>query len=134
MDQDYLCADLYDAALLLSYGAKFKRVESYYRNRLGKSFSIMSFTEVTWEMLQALESPSSTVNFHKFREYRKRLKTKAEKYASEHDYTEISSAEVYKIRQQLRKQTTRYKQLHNSSGPKRIMPVDEYAKEASPTV
>lgn len=124
MDKVFLCADLYDAAFLLSYGAKFKRIESFYRNHQGKSFSVMSLTDVTWEMLELLQDKKATVEFQKLKMYRKRIKKKAEKYASENEYTEISSTEIYKIHQKLRKQLTEYKKEYSSTGPKRIMQED----------
>lgn len=133
MEKVFLCADLYDAAFLLSYGAKFKRIEAYYKNHRGKSFSVMSLTDVTWEMLQLLQDGKATVSFHKLKEYRKRVKEKAEKYAEEHAYTEITSREVYKIRQQLKKQYTEYEKLYSSPGPKRVMIMEEQNEEHTST-
>jgi len=125
MNKVYLCADLYDAAFLLSYGAKFKRIEQYYKNHLGKSFSVMSLTDVTWDMLQLLHDNKALVEFQKLKKYRKKLKEKAEKYASTHEYTEINSREVYKIHRELRKQFAEYREQHASPGPKRVMIEEE---------
>lgn len=117
----FLCADLYDAAFLLCLGAQFKRVKEYYKNHTGKSFSIMELEGVTYEMLLKLQNSESEVNFHKFKEKRKKLKDKLEKYAKTVDYTEITSKEIHKIHRELEKQITYMKQSVRSFGPKRII-------------
>lgn len=117
----YLCADLYEAAFLLVQGARFGRIKEYYKNYAGKSFSILELEGVTFEMLQKLHNQNSEVNYHKFKEQRKRIKLKIEKYAKEHSHTEISSKEAYKIHKELEKQYTQMQQFEKGSGPKRII-------------
>jgi hypothetical protein len=117
----YLCADLYEAAFLLVLGARFGRIKEYYKNYAGKSFSILELEGVTFEMLQKLHDQNSTINYHKFKEQRKRIKLKIEKYAKGHKHKEISSKEAYKVHKELEKQYTQMQQYAKGTGPKRVI-------------
>lgn len=121
----YLCADLYEAAFLLAHGAQFKRVKEYYKNHIGKSFSILELEGVTFEMLQWLHSPDSLVNYLKFKNSRQKIKQKIDKYAQTHERKEITSTQVYKIHKELDKQYTQMKEFHKGAGPKRVMEQNE---------
>lgn len=120
--------DLYDGAFLLSLGAHFKHIVSYYRNMQGKAFSVMLLIDVTPHMLNALYDQESTVNFHKFRSFRKKLKEKAEEYAHGHAYGELNSSQIYQIRQRIKKYHTIVRKIATQSKPKRIMQFDDHEK------
>jgi len=117
----YLSADLYEAAFLLSMGAQFRKVKEYYKNKLGKSFSVLELEGVTFDMLQKEHDDNALVNYHKFKEQRKRIKKKIEKYATEHKHKEITSTEAYKIHKELAKQFVQMQEYSTGSGPRRII-------------
>jgi hypothetical protein len=117
----YLSADLYEAAFLLVQGAQFKRIKEYYKNHAGKSFSILELEGVTFEMLQQVHNETATVNYQKFRERRKALKLKIDKYAKNHNYTEISSTDAYKMHKELEKQYTQMTQYLRGPGPRHVV-------------
>jgi hypothetical protein len=117
----YLCGDLYEGAFLMCCGARFNRVKEYYKNHKGKSFSILEFENVTLEMLEKLHNENSSVNYQKFKDSRKKLKLKIEKFAQGKDYTELSSKQVYSIHKELDKQYDLFKKLYKSSVPKRVI-------------
>lgn len=123
--EHYLCGDLYEGAFLLCCGARFNRVQEYYKNHRGKAFSILVYEDVTLEMLDKLHNPDASVNYQKFKENRKKLKTKIEKFAQGKAYTELSSKQVYKIHKELEKQYPLFKQLYKGSAPKRIIYEDD---------
>lgn len=121
----YLCADLYEAAFLLTQGAQFKRIKEYFKNHAGKSFSILELEGVTFEMLQKLHNQESLVNYLKFKNNRKKIKQKIDKYAQSHEHKEITSAEAYKIHRELDKQYIQLKEFYKGTGPKRVMQENE---------
>lgn len=121
----YLCADLYEAAFLLTQGASFKRVKEYFKNHIGKSFSILELEGVTFEMLELLHNPNALVNYLKFKNNRKKVKQKIEKYAQTIKHKEITSQETYKIHKELEKQYTKMKEFYKGTGPKRVIQENE---------
>lgn len=123
----YYSADLYEAAFLLVLGAKFKNITEFHKNQIGRSFSIIALEDVTLDMLDKVYNKNSSVNFHKFREYRKKLKSRIDEYAKEHNYTSLTSEEVYKIHKNLKRQYKKWQDLYGSKSrsPKRIMQQEE---------
>lgn len=120
----YYCADLYEAAFLLVNGADFKKVEHFYKNNDGRSFSILSLEGVTYDMLERMYDPNTNVNFAKFRETRKKLKQKIDKFAKTIKRTQLSSKQIYDIHRELKKQLNKWKEMYRSAGPKRVMQID----------
>lgn len=127
----YYCADLYEAAFLIVNGASFKKVEHYYKNNDGRGFSILSLEDVTYDMLERLYDPNSTVNFAKFREARKKLKQKIDKVSKTVQRTQLSSKQIYAIHKELKKQLNQWGEKYKSTGPKRVMQSENGEFESS---
>lgn len=120
-NDEFVIADLYEAAFLISKGAKFCKVLSASRNSHHKVFSTFSLTDVTANMVKEMHDKDSVVNYYKFKFNRQRVKEKVQKYMEEHGFQNIDSKTIYKTHNDIRKA---YKELMKSAyqGPKRVIP------------
>jgi hypothetical protein len=118
---ELVVADLYEAAFLLTKGAKFGRVLTAFRNAHHKVFATFSLTDVSPDMIKEMHDKNATVHFAKFKYHRQRVKEKVQKYMEENGFGDIDSKTIYKTHREVRKV---YKELMKSAynGPKRIIP------------